>query len=93
MNIVTLLKTSTNESGDAVDFSRDITRNKSGIVQVRGVDDACNTLVEGRLTADADWVEIVSFTGNGAKACLTFPEVRATTTDNTSTDVLIQMGA
>ena len=95
MNIVTLLASDQETaSGDVFNFQRDITRNRSGIFQVSGIDagSAIVTLF-GRLTPDSDWATVVTLTGDDARACLIFPEMYAYITSSSENDVLVQLGA
>lgn len=94
MNIKTLLSTDTNTTGSTFDMRRDITRNRSGIVQVSGIDsDTCTVTLEGRLSSASDWFTIATITADEAKACLLFPDMRAVTASNTATLVTVEIGA
>lgn len=93
MNFKTLASgVSANGAQTAVNLTRELGRTQTGVVQVDGLGTA-NVAIQGRLDSSLDWVTIVTFTADDAKAVTIFPEMRSNITGYDSGTITVKLGA
>jgi len=94
MNVKTLATGVTSVSTqDAVNFTRELGRVQSGIAQVDGMSGTETVLVQGRLDGGFDWVTVATFTADGAKSVMIFPEMRSNVTVRAAGTISVRIGA
>ena len=89
MKVYTLYnKVPANESGTVQNMPLDKDKDESGLVQAVYSGGAAGTIkLEGTLDG-TNYVEVASFTANGAKSVLLFPNMRATVSGSNGTGTL-----